>query len=216
MDMTVSRISRRALLRSTIGVAGLTLLAGCTPAPTSAPAAAVPAPTTAAPTTSAAAPTTAAPTTGAPAATIAPAARTTAGAKLTVGMSITQPNMDPASRVAGNGLAFILPVYEALTWVDAGGKVSPMLATSWNQSDPNTWRFTLRDGVTFHNGDPFDAESVKFTYDRALNPDNKLPALARVSNVAEVKIVDSKTVDIVTKSVDVIFPSSVAQVFIGS
>jgi peptide/nickel transport system substrate-binding protein len=216
--MTVSRTSRRVFLRSTIGIAGITLLAGCTvatpgAAPTSPPASAGAPAATAVPVAAAAsAPTTAA----APAATVAPAATATTDTKLTVGMSITQPNMDPGSRVAGNGLAFILPMYEALTWVDAGGKVSPMLATSWQQPAPNTWRFTLRDGVTFHNGDPFDAESVKFTYDRALNADNKLPALARVANVGEVQIVDSKTVDIVTKSVDVIFPSTAAQVFIGS
>lgn len=51
------------------------------------------------------------------------------------------------------------------------GELEPRLATKWEQTDDNTWTFTLRDGVKFTDGEPFDAEAAKFTIERSVNSD---------------------------------------------
>lgn len=53
----------------------------------------------------------------------------------------------------------------------ATGELEPLLATSWTQTSPTTWTFTLREGVTFSDGTPFDAAAAAFSIDRAVNSD---------------------------------------------
>ncbi|NWF55749.1 MAG: hypothetical protein HXY45_13245 [Syntrophaceae bacterium] len=76
-------------------------------------------------------------------------------------------------------------------------KIGPHLAESWKIIDDNTWEFKLRKGVKFDNGEPFTAESVKFTIERGLDP--KCPQRPSVSWVKEVKILDDYTVRILTE-----------------
>ncbi len=71
-------------------------------------------------------------------------------------------------------------------------KIGPHLAESWKIIDDNTWEFKLRKGIKFDNGEPFTAESVKFTIERGLDP--KCPQRPSVSWVKEVKILDDYTV----------------------
>ncbi len=70
--------------------------------------------------------------------------------------------------------------------------------SSWSNPDPNTWQFKLRQNVKFHNGEDFDAEAVKFTFDRALNPEFKAPYFSRISAIKSVEIVDKHTVNFKT------------------
>src|SRR6266436_3074430 len=78
-------------------------------------------------------------------------------------------------------------------------KPIPMLATSWKVVDPTTWEFSLRSGVKFHNGEPFDAQSVKATMDYMKDPANKTHYASRWSLVKEVQIVDPHTVRFITE-----------------
>ncbi|HET7876972.1 MAG TPA: ABC transporter substrate-binding protein [Methylomirabilota bacterium] len=78
-------------------------------------------------------------------------------------------------------------------------KPIPMLATSWKVVNDTTWEFTLRKGVKFHNGEPFDAQSVKATMDYIKDPANKSHYLPRWALVKEVQIVDPTTVRFVTE-----------------
>jgi len=55
---------------------------------------------------------------------------------------------------------FLIPVYDTLTRQDAGLAVVPGLATAWTRPEPNTWEFTVRDDVRFHDGTPFDAQAA--------------------------------------------------------
>lgn len=57
---------------------------------------------------------------------------------------------------------------EALVALDADGQVQPLLATEWTQIDDVTWDFTIREGVTFHDGTPLTAESVVTSFEKAL------------------------------------------------
>ncbi len=72
------------------------------------------------------------------------------------------------------------------------------LAESYEVLDPTTWQFKLRQGVSFHNGEPFNAEAVKFSIERFLNPDQGAPGRANVKLIDHVDIIDDYTVNIVT------------------
>jgi peptide/nickel transport system substrate-binding protein len=79
-----------------------------------------------------------------------------------------------------------------------GYKPGPGLATSLRSLNPTTWELKLRQGVKFHNGEPFNAEAVKFTLDRVLDPATKSVTRGNFTWIKEVKVVDEFTVQIVT------------------
>ncbi len=75
-------------------------------------------------------------------------------------------------------------------------KIEPHLAESWRVIDDYTWEFKLRRGIKFDNGEPFNAECVKFTIERGLDP--KCPQRPTVSWIKEVKVIDDYTVRLIT------------------
>jgi peptide/nickel transport system substrate-binding protein len=99
-------------------------------------------------------------------------AEATVGGDLFVRVVELGDNMDPAKTAAlQSGLTLRL-VGDTLIAKDFDGNFVPHLATAWEISEDGlTWTFTLRDDVTFHDGTPLDAEAVRFTFDRILNPD---------------------------------------------
>ena len=84
-----------------------------------------------------------------------------------IGLAAEQNTFDPHLTVGRNSQIFIANVYDGLTARDGQGNLVPGLAESWKRLNATTWQFTLRKGVKFHNGDDFNAESVKFTLDRS-------------------------------------------------
>lgn len=88
-------------------------------------------------------------------------------------------------------------MFNYLVKKDREQKVQPDLATSWEIVNDKTWRFKLREGVTFHNGDPFTAEDVKFTLER-IAKDQKLLEHGNYKQIKEVKVIDPHTVEIIT------------------
>ncbi|HET8576398.1 MAG TPA: ABC transporter substrate-binding protein [Methylomirabilota bacterium] len=78
-------------------------------------------------------------------------------------------------------------------------KPAPMLATGWKIVNDTTWEFTLRQGVRFHNGEPFNAQSVKATLEYIKDPANKTHYLPRWAQVKEVQIVNDYTVRFITE-----------------
>jgi peptide/nickel transport system substrate-binding protein len=85
-------------------------------------------------------------------------------------------------------------IYETLIDRDASLRLRPGLATSWTPINPTTWEFRLRKGVTFHNGEPFNAEAVKFSFDRGLDPATKWPRRGFIRLIKSVAVVDDYTV----------------------
>ena len=77
-------------------------------------------------------------------------------------------------------------------------KPKPMLATGWKVVNDTTWEFTLRQGVRFHNGEPFNAHSVKATLEYIQNPASKSHYAAYWKAVKEVQVVNDSTVRFVT------------------
>jgi peptide/nickel transport system substrate-binding protein len=91
-------------------------------------------------------------------------------------------------------------IYDRLLDRDAKSlKPKPMLATGWKIVNDTTWEFTLRKGVKFHNGEPFDAQSVKATMEYLQDPNTKSHYAAYWKLVKEVQVVDPYTVRFVTE-----------------
>src|SRR3989442_3887104 len=91
-------------------------------------------------------------------------------------------------------------IYDRLLDRDARTlKPKPMLATGWRIVNDTAWEFTLRQGVRFHNGEPFNAESVKATMEYLQNPASKNHYAAYLKLVEEVQIVNDFTVRFVTE-----------------
>ena len=81
---------------------------------------------------------------------------------------------------------------------------------SWENVDPTTWRFHLREGATFHNGEPVDAEAVKWNIDRVRHPIGDIPLYQQWAFVKEVVVVDNLTVDIISNAPHAYFENDVS------
>lgn len=108
------------------------------------------------------------------------------------------PTLDPHDSGSIWTFRSILPICDTLTWQDAKGNVGPGLATGWSVArDGTVWTFKLRTGVTFHDGTPFNAESVKFTLDRMLEKKNA--GFGQIAEYDSSEVVDATTVRVKTK-----------------
>jgi peptide/nickel transport system substrate-binding protein len=98
-------------------------------------------------------------------------------------------------------------IFGTLVKRDNNEKLIPGLATSWKQINDTTWEFNLRKGVKFSNGESFNANAVKFSIDRVLNPKNNAPTISYISTIKKVKIINDYKVQIITKGTDPLIPS---------
>jgi peptide/nickel transport system substrate-binding protein len=106
-------------------------------------------------------------------------------------------------------------VYESLIIRAPDQAKEPCLAVSWRLTeDPKTWELTLREGVTFHEGQPFTADDVVFSFERALSPTSNFKD--NLGNVATVKAVDDYTVQIITSGPVPLLPDQLTDIFIMS
>jgi ABC-type transport system substrate-binding protein len=130
------------------------------------------------------------------------------GGTLTYGAGADIVTLDPANigdAVSANSARMI---FEGLTRQLPNLDYGPALATSW-ESSGTTWTFKLRQGVKFHDGTPFDADSVKFVFDRILGPEATLRKGTWAAIVSKVEVVDPSTVRFTTKYVDPFFHTRV-------
>ncbi|MCB1167034.1 MAG: hypothetical protein KDK33_12810, partial [Leptospiraceae bacterium] len=111
-------------------------------------------------------------------------------------LSNLSPSFDPDS------YSLKSQIYDSLIHNDLDGKKVPGLATDWKQIDSHTYEFKLRKGVSFHDGSPFDAEDVKFTFDKILDPATGSGTAWIMATIASVEIMDRYTVRIRTASPD--------------
>jgi peptide/nickel transport system substrate-binding protein len=87
--------------------------------------------------------------------------------------------------------------YEPLVRFDKNYQIEPALATSWKNINATTVRFNLRKNVKFHDGKPFTADDVLFSFDRIRQPQGTMQIY--VSGVKEIKKIDSHTVDVISE-----------------
>lgn len=103
--------------------------------------------------------------------------------------------MDPHSQNHSTTHSLLQHAYEGLVRYTKDFQVEPCLATSWQQITPTQWRFTLRKGVKFHDGSPFTADDVVFSYGRIIQPQGTNQIY--VSGVKEARKIDDYTVDLI-------------------
>jgi peptide/nickel transport system substrate-binding protein len=114
------------------------------------------------------------------------------------------PGLDPTGGAASS-IAEIVQynVFETLTKINSDGTVSPLLAEKWEVSpDLKSYTFTLRKGVKFHNGEPFNAQTVKFSFERAAGEKSTNKDKRTFSGMASVAAIDEHTVVILNKELD--------------
>lgn len=81
----------------------------------------------------------------------------------------------------------------------------PYLATAIDREDSTKWKVTLREGVHFTNGEPVDAEAVRFSLERVLNPDNKATIRSQIEPLGKIEVLDPLTVRFETPNPDPLF-----------
>lgn len=108
--------------------------------------------------------------------------------------------LDPARTAQASSYLIMMAIYDTLTWFDPVSLTfAPGLAESWESSEDGlTHTFNLRQDVTFHDGTPFNAEAVKFSFDRITDPELKSPvSLTKLGPYQETIVVDEFTAQVV-------------------
>ncbi|WP_410606494.1 ABC transporter substrate-binding protein [Amycolatopsis sp. lyj-109] len=149
--------------------------------------------------------------------TSGPAGNPVSGGTLTYAINTDADCLDPHQSPADVAGFFARPILDSLVALDAQGKVLPWLAKAWTVSpDGKTYTFQLRDGVTFSNGEPFDAAAVKANFDHVVNPktQSKLAA-GTISTYTGARVVDAHTVEIGLSRPSSAFLPAVATAYLG-
>jgi len=122
-------------------------------------------------------------------------AQPTMGGVLRVGMQTDPVGLDPHITNATSTRNMLENVYDTLVMFDSSLQIVPGLAESWTTSDDGlTWTFTLRDGVTFHDGTPLTASDVVYSIQRIGDPAIASPRGDDFAVVEEISAPDGRTV----------------------
>jgi len=133
------------------------------------------------------------------------------GGTLVIGTEADPSTLDPLRIGSYAERQYANAIFDTLLEIDASGKVVPHLATGYEVSaDGKTYTLKLRQGVKFHDGTAFDAESVVFNLDRVRDPKNACRCLGNVTAVSSVKALDAYTVEIGLNTPYVSFPAILA------
>jgi len=130
--------------------------------------------------------------------------------ELVIGQVADVSTLDPQLSTVANDVFVTFNLFDHLVRRTRELQLEPMLATEWSQVDDLTWEFKLREGVVFHNGEPFGADDVKFTIDRTYDPEAATRVASVFTTIAEVQVVDDLTVRFVTKAPDPLLPGRLA------
>ncbi len=122
--------------------------------------------------------------------------------------------LDPHSQNHATTNAILQHAYEGLTRYNAKYEPEPALATKWTQISPTQVRFELRRGVKFHDGSPFTADDVLFSFGRIKQPQGTMSIY--VAGIAEIKKVDDHTVDFILSGPNPVLLRNIGDFFIMS
>jgi len=122
---------------------------------------------------------------------------------LVLALTLEPTGLDPTAKAGAEISEVVLyNVFETLTKINSDGSVTPLLAESWEISpDLKTHTFRLRRGVKFQNGEPFNAQTVKFSFDRAAAANSTNKDKRTFTNIAT-QVVDDHTVVLITRDIE--------------
>jgi peptide/nickel transport system substrate-binding protein len=122
---------------------------------------------------------------------------------LVIGLTLEPTGLDPTAKAGAEIAEVVLyTVFETLTKINSDGSVTPLLAERWDISpDLKTCTFKLRQGVKFQNGEPFNAQSVKFSFDRAAAANSTNKDKRTFTNITT-QVVDEHTVVLINKEIE--------------
>jgi peptide/nickel transport system substrate-binding protein len=135
---------------------------------------------------------------------VGPAAAQRSKDTAVLAMTLEPPGLDPTAGAASAIAEVTLyNVFETLTKITSDGRTVPLLADSWTISpDLKEWRFKLKSGVSFHNGEPFNAAAVKFSFERAADKSSTNKDKASFANIERIDTPDASTVVLSLKNGD--------------
>lgn len=125
-------------------------------------------------------------------------------------------SLDPQLQNDAFSTSVLSNIFDTLVYRNADLELVPGLATSWTLVDDTTWRVTLRDDVTFHDGTPFTAEDVAFSLTRPLDEALASPLRSRFSVIEGVDVIDATTVDVRTTAPYPLLPARLSEWFMVS
>lgn len=132
--------------------------------------------------------------------------------RVRVGFQLEPPSLDPTATAAATaGEITYCNVLEGLTVVDGQGKLSPRLATRWSLSaDGLTYTFFLREGVVFHDGKPFNAQTAVYSLERIGQSTPPNPQKQWFAKIASVKAIAPNVLTIGLSQPDALLPFALA------
>src|SRR5687768_881040 len=135
---------------------------------------------------------------------------------LRIGLASEPTAMDPHYHNLSPNNSLLSHIFESLVGQDERQRLTPDLAESWKAIDATTWEFKLRKNVRWHDGTPFTAEDVIFSFERAPNVEGSPSSFGIYARGKQFTKVDDHTVHIKTAAPYPLMPNDVSQVFIVS
>lgn len=133
------------------------------------------------------------------------------GNEITIGVPGDPQNWDPIDTFLLDWSTVATSVFEGLVDRTLDLELKPGLAEEWEYLDDKTLQFKLRQGVEFHNGEPFNADAVKYTFDRLLGEEGAHgPQQANYTSIDHVEVVDEYTVNFHMKEMDPVILTKLA------
>jgi len=141
-----------------------------------------------------------APAIGAP-----PARAQAAGGTLVIGQTSDAASLDPAFSIDSSTGNVLRHIYETVLTRHADGSIGPGAAARADNLGPTEWRVTMRDGGRFSNGEPADAEAVRFSLDRLTDPATKAPQRSLYDKIKSARVESPTTLVFATDGPDALF-----------
>jgi peptide/nickel transport system substrate-binding protein len=135
------------------------------------------------------------------------------GGSLTIAQGVEPPGLDPTTATSAAIPRVVYGnVLEGLVRIDRNGKVIPALASKYTISkDGKEYTFLLKKGIKFHDGKSFDAEDVKFTFGRLMDPQVTIPNRRYYQDIESIEVTDPHTVKFKLKNVNSMFLFNLAR-----
>jgi peptide/nickel transport system substrate-binding protein len=124
---------------------------------------------------------------------VIPVAGVSATDELRVVIPWTPENLDPTMNLSSIPAQVGVSLFDSLVGRDQEGRSVPELAESWKLLNDTTWQLGFRPGALFRTGEPFNAEAVRFTIQRVLDPSQKSPNRANIAEITRVGVADEFT-----------------------